>query len=314
MRAAVLHEYGSTPVIEQFDEPRPDDEGEVVVDVELAGLNPVDIAIASGAFHRGAPNLPAVVGLEGVGRVAGGPLAYFGGAKAPYGSFAPRALVKRERLIELPTGTDPAQAVAFGIAGQAGWLSVRWRAGLEPGEKVAVLGATGMVGLMAIHAARLGEAAAIVAVGRSPAGLERARAAGATATVELDASESLAERIVEAAGGPVGIVIDMLWGTPGIAALEALGPFGRLIQIGNSAGEPTATVPAGALRGQAREIRGHTNGQVPDETRSEVYLEMCRLSTAGALAIEVEEIPLEDIERAWRLQQQSPGRKLVIRP
>jgi len=54
-----------------------------VVDTELAGLNPVDISIASGAVHAGAPQLPTAVGLEGVGRVDGGPLCYFGGATAP---------------------------------------------------------------------------------------------------------------------------------------------------------------------------------------------------------------------------------------
>lgn len=321
MRAAVIHEYGETPRVEEFREPeaeeraREDGHRRVVVDIELAGLNPVDIAIASGAFHSGAPNLPTVVGLEGVGRVDGGPLCYFGGAAAPYGSFAEKALVDSSRLIELPPDVDPAQAIAFGIAGQAGWLSLAWRAELQHGEKVAILGATGMVGEIAIHAARWLGAGAVVAIGRNEERLEHARSVGASAVVQMpaDASE-LTGAIRDAADGPVDVVVDLLWGEPAMASLEALAPLGRLIQIGNSSGEPVASLAAGKVRGQAREIRGHTNGLAPEEIRRDAYLEMCRQSAIGDLRVETEEVPLDDITSAWERQQSSPGRKLVIRP
>lgn len=314
--AAVLRTKGGPPQIEEFDEPQA--EGiEVVVEVELAGLNPIDLWIADGELHGGSPPIPYVTGLEGVGRVDGeGPLYYFGGATSPYGSLAPKALVKRDRLIELPDGVDPGQAVAFGIAGQAGWLSVAWTAALEPKEKVIILGASGMVGQIAVQAAKALGAGTVVAVARSKEGLERALSAGADVAVQHEGpgDAALTERLTQAAGGPADVVIDMLWGSTAVAALEATGTGGRLVQVGNSSGEKEATFPARLIRGQLREIRGHTNGLIPEEVRTETYIEMCRRSISGELRIDVEEVPLEEIASAWQRQRSGPGRKLVIRP
>lgn len=314
MHAAVIHEIGAVPKIEEFEEPRPDG-NEKVVEVELAGLNPIDLWTADGDLGRDYPAKPYVAGFEGLARLDGGGLAYFGGATLPFGSFAPKALVKSERLIELPEAVDPAQALAFGIAGQAGWLSVSWRSGLKPGETVVVLGATGTVGLIAIQAARALGAGTVVAVGRSQARLEKAREVGADLTVQLDGEpEQLTERLIAAAGKPVDIIIDMLWGSPARAAFEALAEGGRLVQVGNSSGEKEVSFSARGIRGQAREIRGHMNGQVPEDVRREAYLEMCHRSIAGELRVETEEIPLAEIAEAWDRQRRGPGRKLVIRP
>jgi len=315
MRAAVIHEIGETPAIEEFEEPTGDG-NEMAVEIELAGLNPIDLWTADGDLGRDYPEKPYVAGFEGLARLDGGRLAYFGGATLPFGSFAPKALVKSERLIELPEGVDPAQALAFGIAGQAGWLSVAWRSGLQPGETVVVLGASGSVGLIAVQAAKALGAGHIIAVARSQAGLEKAREAGADRTVQLesDPAESLSERLIAATGKPADIIIDMLWGSPALAAFEALGAGGRLVQVGNSSGEKRVSFPARSIRGQAREIRGYTNALVPDEVRREAYLEMCRRSIAGELSVVTEEVPLAEIADAWERQRQGPGRKLVIRP
>lgn len=315
MHAAVIHETGGVPAIEEFEEPAGDG-NEVVVEIELAGLNPIDLWMADGDLGRDYPAKPYVAGLEGIGRVNGGPLAYFGGATNPFGSFAPKALVKSDRLIELPEGVDPAQALAFGIAGQAGWLSVAYRSGLQAGETVVVLGASGIAGLIAVQAARALAAGHIIAVARSQSGLERAREVGADRTIQLEAdpAESLTERLIAATGNPADVVIDMLWGGAALAALEATGEGGRLVQVGNSSGEKEITIPARSIRGQAREIRGHTNGLVPDDVRRDAYLEMCRRSIAGELSVATEEVPLTEIPDAWARQRQGPGRKLVIRP
>lgn len=314
--AAVIRGKGGPPELGEFEQPEADG-NEVVVEVELAGLNPIDLWTADGELHGGSPPIPYVAGYEGVGRIDGeGSLYYFGGATSPYGSFAPRALVKRERLIEIPEGTDPGLAVTFGIAGQAGWLSVSWTAALEPTEKVIVLGASGIVGQIAVQAAKALGAGRVVAVARSESGLERARASGADATVQHEGpgDRAFTERLLEAADGPVEVVIDTLWGSAAVAALDATGVGGRLVQIGNSSGEKEATFPARLIRGQAREILGHMNGLVPEDVRNEAYLEMCRRSIGGELGLDVEEVPLEEVADAWQRQRRGPGRKLVIRP
>src|SRR3954469_24784114 len=165
MRAAILRWYGAPPEAGEFDEPESAN-GSVVVDVVAAGLNPVDIRIASGAFYGGSPPLPSVAGREGVGRTPDGELVYFDAPVAPNGSFAERTLVERANLIPLGADVDPGLAVAFGIAGLAAWLALQWRAQVREGETVLVLGASGVVGQIALQGARLLGAGRVVAAAR----------------------------------------------------------------------------------------------------------------------------------------------------
>ena len=127
--------------------------GNSVVDVLAAGVNPVDIAIAAGTFPGVVPTYPSVVGHEGVG-ILDGRRVYFNGPIAPYGSMAQQVLLAPERTVELPDGIDDGAAVALGTAGMAGWLALSWRARLEPGETVLVLGATGVLRTVAVQAAK----------------------------------------------------------------------------------------------------------------------------------------------------------------
>src|SRR5215212_4031092 len=227
MRAAVLHELGATPRYETFEEPVAA-AGQVVVEVSAAGVNPVDVRKAAGTYVSGPPPLPSVVGSEGVGRIAGdGRRVYAGACVAPFGSFAERVLVREEDAIELPDEIDDGVAVALGIAGLAAWLPLALRARLRPGETVLVLGATGIVGQLAVQAAKLLGAGRVVAAGRDAEMLARAARLGADATV-----------------GDVDVVHDPLWGAPAAAAVEALAAGGRLVQLGQSAGAEATLVSA----------------------------------------------------------------------
>ena len=80
MEAAVLRDYESAPELGEFEEPSAN--GEAVVEVSVAGLNPVDKTIASGNFPGREPPLPSVPGLEGVGTLDGRRV-YFDAPVAP---------------------------------------------------------------------------------------------------------------------------------------------------------------------------------------------------------------------------------------
>src|SRR5262249_13871476 len=148
MRAAILREYDTTPELGDFDDPTAG-EGEVVGEVLAAGLNPVDLRIASGQFWTGAPPLPSIAAREGVARVDGGRRVYFDGPVAPYGALAEKVLLPAGAGFEVPDGVEDGVAVALGIAGLAAWLALEWSAKLERGETVIVLAASGTVGLVA---------------------------------------------------------------------------------------------------------------------------------------------------------------------
>src|SRR3954471_10342512 len=169
MRAAILRWYGAPPDVGDFDEPEASD-GHEVVEVVAGGLNPVDIRMASGHFYGGTPPLPSVAGREGIGRRADGSLVYFDQPGAAGGSLPGRAPIVSGSAIPLGADIDPALAVAFGIAGLAAWLALEWRAQLREGEAVLVLGASGVVGQIAVQGARLLGAGRVVAAARSEDG------------------------------------------------------------------------------------------------------------------------------------------------
>jgi NADPH2:quinone reductase len=326
MRAAIVTEYG-VPRYGSFAAPQAGP-GERVVAVRAAGLNPVDVAKAAGTFYAGRQRLPFVAGGEGVGTVEGeGRRVYFDRPVAPFGSMAQRTLVRADGLLDVPDELDDGLAVAIGVAGLAAWLPLTWRARLQPGETVLVLGATGIVGQIAVQAAKLLGAGRVVAAGRDAAALARATELGADATVQLDPAAApaageapqpsrsdLTAAFREAAGGELHVVIDPLWGEPAAAALAALGVGGRLIQIGQSAGA-TATVPSSVVRGGLVEIRGHTNTLAPPEVKASAYARLAEHAAAGRIAVDVERVPLADVAGAWERQRAGThGRKLVLVP
>ena len=194
MRAALIREVGAAPEL-VADHPGP--EGEVVVDVTAAPINPVDLSIAAGRFYAGPPNPPYVPGVEGVGRTAEGARLWFetGAGYLGDGSMAERAVVHLERAVELPDGVDDAVAGCLGVAGIAAWVPLANRACVEEGETVLILGATGVVGQIGVQAAKLLGAGRVIAAGRDP---EKLAAVDADAHVRLPAT---ADELREAGGG-----------------------------------------------------------------------------------------------------------------
>jgi NADPH:quinone reductase-like Zn-dependent oxidoreductase len=312
MRAAILRARGEPPEPGEFPDPIPEGDNPVL-DVLVAGLNPIDLAIAAGKVPPREREHPSVPGLEGVGELDGRRY-YFDTPIPPHGSIAEKSLVERESLIPVPEDLDPELGVCLGVAGLAAWLSLTWRAGLQPGENVLVLGASGIVGQIAVQAARLLGAGKVVAAARGEESLERARHEhGADAVVQLDGEGDLAEHLREAVGGGYDVVIDPLWGEPAAAALAALNPEGRLIALGNAAGE-TAPIPGRDFRNRLGNILGHTNFLVPREAKREAYAALAGHAVAGELSVPFHERPLAEVAAAWEEQAASPHHKILLRP
>lgn len=311
MKAAVITAYGAPPEFKEFDPPEASEDTELI-EIELAGLNPVDIAIASGKFDSGSPPLPYVTGKEAIGLDSDGRRVWFDSAMYPSGSMAELTAIPRGAKVTLPDGIASERAIAFGIAGMAAWLALTWRGNLAKGETVLVNGASGSVGQIAIQAAKLLGAGRVVGTARSASGRLKVAALGADAVVDTG-SETLAEDIKEATGGGADLVVDNLWGEPAAAAIDAMNARGRLIQVGNSAGTH-ADLLAGRLRGGLIDIRGHRNFWAPLEVRANAFHRMCGHAIDGDLEIEVEVIPLAEAADAWERQKASPGHKLALSP
>jgi NADPH:quinone reductase-like Zn-dependent oxidoreductase len=281
VRAAVLREHG-IPRADDFQEPQagPD---QAVVEVLAAGLNPVDVAISAGSFYAGSPPLPFVPGREGVGLLEGKRM-YFDAPIVPFGSMAERALIDPLSTYEVLDSVPDGVAVALGVAGMTAWLALTWRAELQPGEHVLVLGASGVLGQIAVQAAKLLGAARVVAAARSPEGLERCLELGADAAVRLGGSEDLPAAFTEAAQGRIDVVIDPLFGEPFVAAVNAASFRARIVQLGASAGTD-ATLSSAVIRGKLLAILGHTYLSAPREIKREAYRRLSEGAAAGELRI-----------------------------
>lgn len=311
MRAAVLREYG-VPRPGEFQAPSPGP-GQAVVEVLAAGVNPVDISITAGRFYAGKPQLPCVAGREGVGLMDGRRV-YFDAPVAPFGSIAELSLIDPAATYPLDDAVEDGLAVALGIAGLAAWLALSWRAQVMPGEHVLVLGASGVVGQIAVQAAKhMCGAARVVAAARSQEALERALSLGADASVALDAAPDLAGALADAAQGRIDVVIDPLFGEPFAAAVEAASYRARLVQLGTAA-SAQATLPSAAIRGKLLVIMGHSNFGAPADVRREAYLQLVQAAAEGKLTVDVVELALEDVGDAWKRVAGGTHSKITIRP
>jgi len=311
MKAALLTELPGTPAPGDFDRPEPE-AGQQLIEVEAAGLNPVDVNISLGLVFT--PPLPSVVGLEGIGRTKDGRRVYYDMTKQPYGSFAEYCLVADEDLMSIPEGIDAATAMPFGIAGLAAWTGLDWKGKLSEGETVLILGASSIVGQIGVQVAKRLGAGRVVAAARDEALLARCVELGADATVQLGGDrEEITAAMIEAADGGFDLVLDLLWAEPIEATIEAMAEFGRVVQIGGSAGLH-AELPARAMRNRGVSILPHINYHASVAVREEAFGAMCEMSEAGDLIVPVEEVPLEDVAQAWERQRNGPHVKLVIRP
>lgn len=321
MRAALVSAYRATAALAERMEPETAD-GSAIVELRAAGVNPADIAIASGSFPAGSPSLPYVPGIEGVGtvvasaRFAAGTRVWASGrglGVATDGTFAERFAVADAALVEVPAAADDLDAAALGVVGLAAWMPLAWLSPVRAGETVLVLGASGAVGSVAVQAAKLLGAGRVVAAGRDATRLERAHELGADAVVDLG-NEGVGERLAASFDGVAPtLVFDTLWGAPLEAAISVAGAGARILHVGQSAGS-TAIIASGVVRGKQLQILGYSNFTVPADELARGYRDVLEHAAAGRIRVEVEAIPLEHVDEAWTRQAQGPGAKLVLVP
>ncbi len=309
-----MPEPGAAPEPAEVPEPQ-SEPGRSLVRVRAASLNPVDLAIAAGRFYMDVPDPPYVPGAEAAGEIVDS-LAHPSGTPvwclAMTGSLAEVVSVPDEAVVPLPPDLGFPLAAGLGIAGLAGWMPVRERGALLPGETVVVLGAGGAVGQVAIQAARDGGAARVVGAARSDDGRERAVAAGAD--VAVPTGPGLAAALREVCGEGADLVIDVLWDEAAVAAIGALRRGGRLVQVGSAAG-PTAEVVAGPFRGGRLDLRGFSVFSEAPEDVARAYRVLADAAVRGAVTMSLVGVPLADAPEAWaRVALGAGGDKIVVAP
>lgn len=259
MQRIVCEGFEEPAVVTLREEPTPaPSDGEVLVEVEAAGVSFVDDLIARGRYQV-KPPLPYTPGSTLAGRVT----AVGDGVVSPavgdrvaalltaFGGFTSHAVLPASAVVPIPDGVTP-EIAATAIENYCTLVfGVTQRVAVRPGEWVVVLGAGGGIGLAAVDVAR-GLGARVVAVASSPDKRDAATAAGAE--VAIDYTE-LKDRIREVTGGGADVVIDPVGGPSAETALRALGTGGRFCVLGFASGD-IPRLPANIVLLRNRSIVG----------------------------------------------------------
>lgn len=209
MRAMVIDEHGGPEVLRQADLPLPVlGEGQVLVRVRAAAVNPADTKWRAGHFASFAPvRFPHVLGYDIAGDVVSGQGVAPGTRVAAMldtrqkGGYAEFAAVDASSLAVLPANLSYEMAAAIPTAGLAGVQLVD-AAGIEPGQRILITGAVGAVGRFALHAARKRGARVVAAVRGTQK--EEACTLGADDTLALgeeDGAQEDFDHVLDTLGG-----------------------------------------------------------------------------------------------------------------
>jgi NADPH:quinone reductase-like Zn-dependent oxidoreductase len=317
MKAAILDAFGQGPRYGEFDEPVAGRD-ETIVEVTAAPIKQFDRALAVGAHFASPKSLPVVCGTDGAGRLGDGTPVYFTVERQPFGAMAERA--PAAWTVPLPGGLDDGQAAAIVNPALAAWLPLVWRARLQPGEDVLVLGATGASGRMAVRAAPLLGARRVVVAGRRQDVLNTL---GADATIDLRLpTRELEQAFADQGAEGLDVVVDYLWGPPAEALIAGLSRFGpaagtgskremRLISVGAMAGQ-TINLSAAALRSSPLTILGSGIGNVPPlQQLKEVVADILARAAAGQIAVEIVRRPLAQVGEIWQASAEADARTVL---
>jgi NADPH:quinone reductase-like Zn-dependent oxidoreductase len=224
----------------------------------------------------------------------------------PYPAITAVVGVSRSPPPQVRRAVDPLAVAAGMNPASSGWLPLAQHV-REQGSLgcVAVLGATGMAGGLAVQAAFALGAERVVAAGRDREQLERLTATGAT-TVELDAPDADAA-LAAAFGAPTPtLVLDYVWGPVAEQAFAALARRGleddsaaiTYTQIGSLAGA-TAALPASLLRSRNLRVVGSGAGSTSRAAYLEHLPRLLGLIADGTLTVDYSAYELASVAAAW---------------
>jgi NADPH:quinone reductase len=311
MRAARLHEIGGTL---RLDSNLPDPvagDGEVLVEMAFASVNPLDIWVTRGAPGVAAANLPWIPGTEGTGHVDGKPVIVRGagmGVMRP-GVYRDRIAVPAACVVAIPEGTDLAQASALGVAGITAWQCIHRCGHVTAADRVVVLGASGGVGNLAVQIAK---ATGAVVWGQTTNAAKVSGIADTGADRALVVGE--ASQLVAALDGfnPT-VVLDPLGGLWTMPAIEALANMGRLVVFGTSDAEEV-TLNWRTMYRKGTQIFGYSGLVETSAEQAEVLDGLLKELNAGSLRIPIgATLPLADAALAHRniLERRVEGKQVL---
>jgi len=245
MKAAYFEEFGELNNIKygNIDKPKPR-EGEVLIKVDAAGINPVDAAVAKGMLNEVIPaKFPSIPGWDVAGTIekrghsarrflAGDKVyAYARRPEIQYGTFAEYIAIPESYISKQPEKLSAEQAGGVPLVGLTAYQALFDAGKLNKGETVLILGASGGVGSMAIQLAKWKGAQVIAVAGSS--NQKYMQKLGADETIDYSKGD-VGEAVRKAEPNGVDMIFHCSRGDSLKQSVNTLKKDGRLISITNS--------------------------------------------------------------------------------
>ena len=323
MRAWLLNDFTGLSSLRLADVPAPaPGEGEVLLRVEYAALNPADRYLAEGQYPAHPP-LPHVLGRDGSGTVqAMGPgvenvrvgdrFAVLRGdvGVSLWGTFAELVAVPVESLVPVPAGWTPQEASGATLVYLTAYQALtQW--GPLPPSVVLVTGASGGVGVASVQlASAMGHT--VVALSRDEQKQRRLEELGAAITLDPDDTQWRAKLKGQLSGRRVDLAIDNIGGTLLPQVIDTLGDHGRVSLVGRLAGPVpqfnTASLFFRRLRLGGVAVGAYSNAE--SRTAWQHVLEL--LAKTGARPLVDRVFPFDQLPAAFERLQEGPMGKVLL--
>ncbi len=302
INAIQVHDYGDVDQLkhEQVAQPEPQ-EGEVLVRIHAAGVNPVDWKIRSGAMKAFMPaKFPYVPGADLAGvveQVGPGVTTFQVGqevfGRSARGSYAEYGIAAADSLALKPKALSFDEAATIPVGATTAWQGLFDHGNLQAGQRVLILGGAGGVGLFAVQFAHWKGAHVISTA--STNNVEFVRSLGAETVIDYTKTR------VEDEVHDVDLVLDTVGGEVLNSAWPTLKRGGTLITI---AGQPDEA--------KAKELDIRT-GRFSAQVSAELLSTFAQLIDEGQVKVEVgKTFPLSEAAQAQKLSESGHGRGRIV--
>jgi NADPH2:quinone reductase len=321
VKAIRVHQFGGPEVLklEEAPDPQPG-QGQVVISVRAAGVNPVEAYVRTGTYAS-KPSLPYTPGGDAAGVVLSvgpevkrfkvGDRVFVTASRT--GTYAEQALCDEAKVHSLPDGLNFEQGAAMGVPYGTAYRGLFQRAQARPAETVFVHGASGGVGTATVQLARAGGMIVIGTAG-SPEGMELVKQQGAHHALNHSSPGYLDELKQLTDDRGVDVIIEFLANKNLANDLTVLAKKGRVAVIGNR-----GTIEINPRDAMAREadIRGVTLMSASETEYREMYAALGAGLQNGILRPVVgKKFPLAEAARAHEEIMKPSGAhgKIVLIP
>jgi NADPH:quinone reductase-like Zn-dependent oxidoreductase len=296
MRAIVVHETGGPEVLREEEVERPEPgEGEVLVRIHAASINPIEWKQRSGRSQR---QLPSILGSDISGTVEESRVDSFPPGTEVFGfagtgAYAEYTATAAALVAPKPRALSHAEAAALPVAALTAWQALFDRGALQEGQTVLVAAAAGGVGHFAVQLAH-NAGARVIGVG-SGHNRDFVLDLGADQYVDYTNED------VATAATDVDIALDAVGGATTASLVTTLRKGGLLVTIASAPPEEEA-----AARGARAEV-------LIMSPKQDQLVRVAELVAERTIRVAIAaELPLADVAQAHELSEQGHVRGKIV--